>query len=32
MHLNPLSHFSGPQSEHVVVSVSAVLGQILLNS
>jgi len=30
-HLKPLSHFSGPQSGHAVVSVSAHLGQILLN-
>ena len=32
MHLKPLSHFSGSQSGHVVVSVSAHLDQILLNS
>jgi len=30
-HLKPLSHFSGPQSGQAVVSVSAHLGQILLN-
>jgi hypothetical protein len=32
MRLKSLSHFSGPQSGYVVVSVSALLGRILPNS